>query len=289
MKLINALVWTVSFGTLVFLLSVVVLRMHSESDSNSSIETVGDKHSVHLSQKYFPKSIPSISGAFGLFNLFIVTDEKNTLGPALVESMQGPKATVIFNFKALESKSKSSSDSILILESAITSEPVKSNSAAPRVVLAVKSASMLSSSTNIKIAKIPISIQKLETNTDIPIQNLKLVSRKMLASAVETESTPATTATATTTAAAATAGDEFQVQSCQESFQPKCDIYPYIKFWNKKYRSEDCYKSPLAHPLGKNAPTSELKYLVFQPDIGGWNNIRMAAEVAMIFAHATGR
>ena len=280
MKLINALVWTVSFGTLVFLLSVLTLRMHFESDSNSSTEIVADKHSVLLPHKYFPKSIPSISGAFGLFNLFVVTDDKKNSGLVLVESMQGPKATVIFNFKALESKSKSKSK--LILESAISSEPVKSNSAASRVVLAVKSASMLSSSTNIRIAKIPISIQKIETSTNIPIQNLKVVSRKALLSAVETESTPASTATAT-------AGNEIQVQSCQESFQPKCDIYPYIKFWNKKYRSEDCYKSPLAHPLGKNAPTSELKYLVFQPDIGGWNNIRMAAEVAMIFAHATGR
>ena len=27
----------------------------------------------------------------------------------------------------------------------------------------------------------------------------------------------------------------------------------------------------------------------FRPDEGGWNNIRMAAEVAMIFAHAAGR
>ena len=33
----------------------------------------------------------------------------------------------------------------------------------------------------------------------------------------------------------------------------------------------------------------ERKYLVYQPDLGGWNNIRMAAEVAIVFAHATGR
>jgi hypothetical protein len=33
----------------------------------------------------------------------------------------------------------------------------------------------------------------------------------------------------------------------------------------------------------------EQKYVVFEPDRGGWNNIRMAAEVAMLFAHITGR
>ena len=40
---------------------------------------------------------------------------------------------------------------------------------------------------------------------------------------------------------------------------------------------------------GKLAPLEERKYVIFEPDHGGWNNIRMAAEVAMIFAHATGR
>ena len=77
--------------------------------------------------------------------------------------------------------------------------------------------------------------------------------------------------------------------SCKESFPPKCDIYPYIKFWNQRFLEEDCYYSPLRHPLGRKAPASEAKYLVFQSDGGGWNNIRMAAETAMVFAHATGR
>jgi hypothetical protein len=76
---------------------------------------------------------------------------------------------------------------------------------------------------------------------------------------------------------------------CATSFPSSCDIYPYVKFWNQRYGSEDCYQSPLKHPKGKNAPITEKKYVVFEPDRGGWNNIRMAAEVAMIFAHATGR
>lgn len=88
------------------------------------------------------------------------------------------------------------------------------------------------------------------------------------------------------TASAITSPD---LLSCKESFPPKCDIYPYVKFWNKRFLEEDCYYSPLRHPLGKNAPPSEAKYVVFQPDGGGWNNIRMAAETAILFAHATGR
>jgi hypothetical protein len=31
------------------------------------------------------------------------------------------------------------------------------------------------------------------------------------------------------------------------------------------------------------------RYVVFQPDLGGWNNIRMALEVVILFAVATGR
>ena len=77
--------------------------------------------------------------------------------------------------------------------------------------------------------------------------------------------------------------------SCKSSFPLKCEMYPYVQFWNKVLYKEDCYQSPLRHPLGGKAPPEEQKYVVFQPDNGGWNNIRMAAETVMIFAHATGR
>lgn len=78
-------------------------------------------------------------------------------------------------------------------------------------------------------------------------------------------------------------------QSCNRTFAAKCEMYPYVQFWNKILVEEDCYQSPLRHPLGPNGTPEELKYVVFTPDGGGWNNIRMAAETAMIFAHATGR
>jgi len=77
--------------------------------------------------------------------------------------------------------------------------------------------------------------------------------------------------------------------TCRESYEPTCPMYSYVRFWNKRFYPEDCYTSSMRHPLGKKAPVEELKYLVFEPDRGGWNNIRMAAETAMIFAHASGR
>jgi hypothetical protein len=36
-------------------------------------------------------------------------------------------------------------------------------------------------------------------------------------------------------------------------------------------------------------PQAEERYLTFEPDGGGWNNIRMAAETAVVFALTTGR
>ena len=77
--------------------------------------------------------------------------------------------------------------------------------------------------------------------------------------------------------------------SCTPSFDPVCKLYPYTRFWKKSFQEKDCFTSPLSPPLGASTPYDEQKYTVFEPDRGGWNNIRMAAETAMIFAHATGR
>jgi hypothetical protein len=33
-------------------------------------------------------------------------------------------------------------------------------------------------------------------------------------------------------------------------------MYPYVRFWNKRFHEEDCYQSPLRHPLGKKADFS---------------------------------
>jgi hypothetical protein len=77
--------------------------------------------------------------------------------------------------------------------------------------------------------------------------------------------------------------------SCTRSYEPQCDMYPYVRFWNQRFYPEDCYESPLRPARKDKTPYDEQKYVLFEPDWGGWNNIRMGAEAVIIFAHATGR
>jgi hypothetical protein len=44
-----------------------------------------------------------------------------------------------------------------------------------------------------------------------------------------------------------------------------------------------------ASPFSTLSSSSDLKYLTFEPDEGGWNNMRMAMETAVLMAHAMGR
>lgn len=87
--------------------------------------------------------------------------------------------------------------------------------------------------------------------------------------------------------------DNFSVNttamSCKVSFPPKCDMYPYVRFWNKRFFPADCQQSPLRPLTKEKTPYDQMKYVVFEPDRGGWNNIRMAAETAIIFALYSGR
>lgn len=65
-----------------------------------------------------------------------------------------------------------------------------------------------------------------------------------------------------------------------------CQISPIVKYW---HTSTDCYTSPLRTKNGLSAAVDERRYVVFQPDLGGWNNIRMSLEVTILFALVTGR
>lgn len=76
---------------------------------------------------------------------------------------------------------------------------------------------------------------------------------------------------------------------CRASFEPTCPLYNYVRFWNRRFSPADCYESPLRPKTREKTPYKDMKYVVFQPDGGGWNNIRMAAEVVIVFAHMTGR
>lgn len=80
--------------------------------------------------------------------------------------------------------------------------------------------------------------------------------------------------------------------TCTKYYNDKCDMYYYVKFWNTRYFPNDCYRSPLYYynkKLNKENDPLKKKYVLFEPDQGGWNNIRMAAETAIVFALITGR
>jgi len=56
-------------------------------------------------------------------------------------------------------------------------------------------------------------------------------------------------------------------------------------FRGMRYWARD--PEPRASPYADYGPSA--KYVTFEPDNGGWNNIRMAFETVAVFAHATGR
>jgi hypothetical protein len=84
--------------------------------------------------------------------------------------------------------------------------------------------------------------------------------------------------------------DEVQVEkdhkvaglSCEKYGGPSDEIAAEMVYW-RDIPSDATFQSPFA----KSGP--EPKYLTFEPDEGGWNNIRMSMETAVAMAHAMGR
>lgn len=76
--------------------------------------------------------------------------------------------------------------------------------------------------------------------------------------------------------------------SCTIRFPATCEMDPrMIKYWDEE---ADCFESPLRNISGLQNPVIEKrKFVVMQPDLGGWNNIRMALEIGLLFAQVTGR
>lgn len=57
-----------------------------------------------------------------------------------------------------------------------------------------------------------------------------------------------------------------------------------IIYW-KKVPGDQTYESPITPHHDEH----DQKYLTFEYDAGGWNNVRMGVECVVVFAHATGR
>jgi hypothetical protein len=71
---------------------------------------------------------------------------------------------------------------------------------------------------------------------------------------------------------------------CTKYGGPSNDVVREMVYW-RNIPNDAHYASPFA---ALNTPENP-KYLTFEPDEGGWNNIRMAMETAVTLAHATGR
>eukprot|EP01032_Pedospumella_encystans_P026070 gene26070-29448_t len=62
-----------------------------------------------------------------------------------------------------------------------------------------------------------------------------------------------------------------------------CPNGDLMTFWQRTTDADAKYVSPFLH----HGPP--VKYVTFEPDVGGWNNIRMQMELVLVFAYATGR
>lgn len=62
-----------------------------------------------------------------------------------------------------------------------------------------------------------------------------------------------------------------------------CPHGDLMTFWKPPTLKDLQFVSPFAN-YGPN-----VKYVTFEPDVGGWNNIRMQMEIVLVFAYATGR
>lgn len=92
-----------------------------------------------------------------------------------------------------------------------------------------------------------------------------------------------------TTSSSTSAPSQVANLTCRASFPTSCDMYPYVRFWKAHFNPHDCQRSALLAPRRLKTSPERLKYITFEPDRGGWNNIRMAAETVVVLALVTGR
>ena len=67
------------------------------------------------------------------------------------------------------------------------------------------------------------------------------------------------------------------------------DVDLLVSYWNDPLSDEDrSFQSPFLKAPDATADIAT-RYLSFEPDLGGWNNIRMEFEIMVVFAATTGR
>jgi hypothetical protein len=91
-----------------------------------------------------------------------------------------------------------------------------------------------------------------------------------------------TTKSGSTTSDASTMASKIAGLNCDRFGGPSEEIAAEMVYW-RDIPSDAKFQSPYAN-YGQNP-----KYLTFEPDEGGWNNIRMSMETATALAHAMGR
>lgn len=67
-----------------------------------------------------------------------------------------------------------------------------------------------------------------------------------------------------------------------ERVLPSCPYADLVSYQRRETHRDKEHVSPYATPLTE-------RYVTFEPDVGGWNNIRMQMETVIVFAAATGR
>ena len=66
---------------------------------------------------------------------------------------------------------------------------------------------------------------------------------------------------------------------------PTCPHGQLLTYW----RSPTTEDKEFVHPFPGSDDQVGVKYLTFEPDVGGWNNIRMQMEIVLVLAITTGR
>ena len=66
---------------------------------------------------------------------------------------------------------------------------------------------------------------------------------------------------------------------------PSCPHAQLLTYW----RSPTTEDRQFVHPFSGMDESVGVKYITFEPDVGGWNNIRMQMEIVLVLAMTTGR